>query len=189
MKGLTTVIISNEHVKNGLAWAGKRLHAPEQRIVLGATALATQPFIDLHNKDVDEETRKLSAARTVAKIIAGTAVGVAVRYAGIWFVNKYSQFEKVYADAQKTIVKEIIPDAKKGFLTPLFLQKSIFPISDKELMKRMTKYRKAMGTLVATIAMVATNFLLDAPLTKYLTNVFQKHINTPSKTQEKEVNQ
>ena len=56
-------------------------------------------------------------------------------------------------------------------------------------MKRMTKYRKAMGTLVATIAMVATNFLLDAPLTKYLTNVFQKHINTPSKTQEKEVNQ
>ena len=57
------------------------------------------------------------------------------------------------------------------------------------MMKRMTKYRKAMGTLAATIAIVATNFLLDAPLTKYLTNVFQKHINTPSKTQEKEVNQ
>ena len=76
MKGLITVIISNEHVKNGLAWAGKRLHAPEQRIVLGATALATQPFIDLHNKDVDEETRKLSAARTVAKIIYGLLTNI-----------------------------------------------------------------------------------------------------------------
>lgn len=183
------MIISNKDVKNALNWAGRCLHAPEQRIVLGATALATQPFIDLNNKEVDEETRKISAARTVAKIIAGTAVGVAVRYAGIWFANRYSQFEKVFEDAEKTIVKKIIPDAKKGFLTPLFEKQSIFPISDAELMKRMTRYRKAMGTLIATVAMVATNFLCDAPLTKYLTNVFQKHISTSAQPEGKEAKQ
>ena len=168
------MIISNEKVKSGLNWAGKALHAPEQRIILGATALATQPFIDLNNKDVDEETRKISAARTIAKIIAGTTVGVIVRYAGIWAANRYSKFEKVFADADKKIVEKIIPDKKNGFLTPAFAKNTIFPISEAELAKRMTRYRKAMGTLLATIAMVATNFLCDAPLTKYLTKVFQK---------------
>lgn len=168
------MIVSNEKVKSVLNWAGKALHAPEQRIILGATALATQPFIDLNNKDVDEETRKISAARTIAKIIAGTTVGVIVRYAGIWAANRYSKFEKVFADADKKIVEKIIPDKKNGFLTPAFAKNTIFPISDAELTKRMTRYRKAMGTLLATIAMVATNFLCDAPLTKYLTKVFQK---------------
>lgn len=33
-----------------------------------------------------------------------------------------------------------------------------------------------MGTFVATIAMIGTNFLLDAPLTKYFTGVFQKSL-------------
>ena len=168
------MIISNEKVKSGLNWAGKALHAPEQRIILGATALATQPFIDLNNKDVDEETRKISAARTIAKIIAGTTVGVIVRYAGIWAANRYSKFEKVFADTDKKIIEKIIPDKKNGFLTPALAKNTIFPISDAELAKRMTRYRKAMGTLLATIAMVATNFLCDAPLTKYLTKVFQK---------------
>ena len=168
------MIISNEKVKSGLNWAGKALHAPEQRIILGATALVTQPFIDLNNKDVDEETRKISAARTIAKIIAGTTVGVIVRYAGIWAANRYSKFEKVFADTDKKIIEKIIPDKKNGFLTPAFAKNTIFPISDAELAKRMTRYRKAMGTLLATIAMVATNFLCDAPLTKYLTKVFQK---------------
>ena len=132
------MIISNEKVKSGLNWAGKALHAPEQRIILGATALATQPFIDLNNKDVDEETRKISAARTIAKIIAGTTVGVIVRYAGIWAANRYSKFEKVFADTDKKIIEKIIPDKKNGFLTPAFAKNTIFPISDAELAKRMT---------------------------------------------------
>ncbi len=177
MKGRLYLIISNEKVKSAINWAGKTLHAPEQRMILGATALATQPFIDLNNKDVDEETRKISAARTIAKIIAGTTVGVLVRYAGIWAANRYSKFEKVFADADKKIIKNIIPDSKRGFLTPAFAKNTIFPISDKEFTKRITRHRKAMGTLLATIAMVATNFLCDAPLTKYLTKIFQKGLD------------
>ena len=144
VKGQFNLIISNETVKKGVNWAGKALHSPEQRLILGATALATQPFIDLNNKDVDEETRKISAARTIAKIIAGTTVGVLVRYAGIWAAKRYSQFEKIFADADKKIIAKIIPDKKRGIFTPVFAGKTIFPISDKEFTQRITRHRKAM---------------------------------------------
>ena len=39
----------------------------------------SQPFIDASNKNVDEKTRKVSVARTIAKIIAGTLTGYFVR--------------------------------------------------------------------------------------------------------------
>ena len=90
------MIINNNLINRCLNWAGKTLHAPEQRILIGATGLAIQPFIDLNNKNVDKETRKTSAWRTAAKIIAGTIVGVAVRYWGIAFVKKFEKKIKFY---------------------------------------------------------------------------------------------
>lgn len=174
------MIINNKVVKDSLTWAGKCLHAPEQRLILGATALATQPFIDLNNKKVDEDTRKLSAARTVAKIIAGTLVGVGVRYLGIKAVRAFSECKFLYKGDTKDFVTRIIPHPKRGFLTPTSFRGAEFPMAAAEVEKRLEKYRKAMGTLAATIAMVATNFLLDAPLTKYLTGVFQKELTADS---------
>lgn len=167
------MIINNKKVQSALNWAGKCLHAPEQRLILGATALATQPFIDLNNKAVDEDTRKISAARTVAKIIAGTLVGVAVRYAGIKFVQAFSKHKFVYSVDSPKMVQKIIPDPKRGFLTPTKFKGAEFPLPEQEVKKRIEKYQKAMGTLAATVVMVATNFLLDAPLTKYFTRIFQ----------------
>ena len=38
-----------------------------------------------------------------------------------------------------------------------------------------------MGTFAATIAMVFTNFILDAPLTKWLTGLFNKIIDKTEK--------
>ena len=64
-------------------------------MILGATALATQPVIDLKNKEVDEETRMTSVARTIAKIVAGTIVGVVVRYAGIEAAKAFSKYKTV----------------------------------------------------------------------------------------------
>lgn len=174
------MIINNKVVKDSLTWAGKCLHAPEQRLILGATALATQPFIDLNNKEVDEDTRKLSAARTVAKIIAGTIVGVGVRYLGIKAVKAFSKCDFIYKGDSKDFITRIIPDAKRGFLTPTSFRGGVFPMATAEVERRLEKYRKAMGTLTATIAMVATNFLLDAPLTKYLTGVFQQEFASDS---------
>lgn len=173
-----SLIVSNEHVKKGLNYAGKYLHAPEQRLLLGATALAIQPFIDLQNKDVDKETRLMSVARTIAKIIAGTAVGVAVRYAGIAAVKALSKYTPVLDKAGKQVVR--LKDC--GPLIPLFQGKNKFkPISPELLEANMNRYIKAMGTFFATVAMVYTNFSLDAPITKWLTSAFSKVIEKQSK--------
>lgn len=183
------MIINNKTVAACLDWAGRRLHSPEQRIILGATALATQPFIDLQNKNVDKETRKTSAARTVAKIVAGTAVGVAVRYAGIAFVRKFCQYDKVFNASGG--VEKIIPKKGRSLFVPIFTKgkggNSIFPIAEDVLTKRFDKYQKAMGTFVATVAMIATNFLLDAPLTKWFTKLGVKAMNKPDKANKQEV--
>ena len=169
------MIIRNEYIKKGFDFAGKYLHAPEQRLILGATALATQPFIDMHNKDVDKDTRMLSVARTIAKIIAGTVVGVIVRQAGISFVKKFCNYKPITDSAGKII--SVAKKTNKDFFVPVFekmnLDKNITP--DK-LEKKFNLYTKALGTFFATVAMVFTNFLLDAPLTKYLTDVFHKKI-------------
>ena len=130
------MIISNKYIKRGLEYAGKRLHAPEQRLILGATALATQPFIDLNNKSVDKETRMTSVARTLAKIIAGTLVGVIVRQAGISLVKHYTQFEPII-DKQKNLVTGIIRKKGKDFFVPMFAGKNKFiSMSPEELQKR-----------------------------------------------------
>lgn len=164
-----------------MEYAGKRLHAPEQRLILGATALATQPFIDLNNKSVDKETRMTSVARTLAKIIAGTLVGVIVRQAGISLVKHYTQFEPII-DKQKNLVTGIIRKKGKDFFVPMFAGKNKFiSMSPEELQKRFNLYTKAMGTFAATVAMIFTNFLIDAPLTKYLTEVFQNKICNTTK--------
>lgn len=63
--------ISNEKTLKGLKWVGEKVSSPENRLILGVTALMSQPFIDLNNKKVDEDTRKVSAARTVAKLLQG----------------------------------------------------------------------------------------------------------------------
>ncbi len=185
MKG-KKLIIQNNFLKKALNKAGKCLHAPEQRIILGATALATQPFIDLNNKSVDKETRKTSAARTVAKIIAGTLVGVGVRYAGIKFIKNNCKY----------IIEngKILPVKGKSFFLPS-IKKMVHGLKKTansglniaEFEKRMDKYIKAMGTLAATIAMIGTNFLLDAPLTKWLTKVFVNMVNKQSEQNKKEV--
>ena len=50
----------------------------ENRGIMGATALLTQPAIDYYNNKVDEETRRVARNRTIAKIIAGASVGMFV---------------------------------------------------------------------------------------------------------------
>lgn len=164
------MIVSNKYVKQCLNYAGKKLHAPEQRLLLGATALAIQPWIDLKNKDVDKETRMMSVARTLAKIIAGTAVGVGVRYAGIACVKRLCKCTPIL---NKNGTKVIGLEKDRGILIPLFQGKNKFKqVTPEEFEADMNRYIKAMGTFAATIAMIYTNFSLDAPLTKWLTNEF-----------------
>ena len=143
---------SNEKFIKGVKWVGKHVSSPQQRLILGATALMSQPFIDLHNRHVDEDTRKVSAMRTIAKIIAGTTTGYLVRYGCNLAVEKFINAPVEGAKAWKSLLypKKIVE------VTELGLQ----------------HYKLSLGSIIALGVMMFTNFAIDAPLTKYLTNKF-----------------
>lgn len=152
--------ISNEKTLKGLKWVGEKVSSPENRLILGVTALMSQPFIDLNNKKVDEDTRKVSAARTVAKIIAGTTTGVLIRFGCIHAIDGFTK-----------LPTEITPDMKFKKLRTLFTPSA-------GILKDLNQYKKSLGTILSLGVMVVTNFLLDAPLTKFLTNKFVDRINS-----------
>ncbi|MBR1618951.1 hypothetical protein IJ674_03530 [bacterium] len=140
---------------NAIKWAGQHISSPQNRVILGATALMSQPFIDLHNRNVDEETRKVSAARTVAKILAGTTTGFLVRYYTIKAVDFFT----------------LKPDKTIRTINSL-----LFPRGVNTTIKGMQQYKLALGTFISLGIMMFTNFAIDAPLTKVLTNMFVKKI-------------
>lgn len=149
-----------------IAWIGKNISSPQNRFILGASALMSQPFIDLNNKKVDEDTRKISAARTVAKILAGTLTGVIIRSACIHGINSLT---KLPSEISKTTK---FPKLKTLFTPDAALVKAIGTLD---------QYKKALGTIVSLFVMVITNFVIDAPLTKFLTNKFIDKIHENDK--------
>lgn len=132
----------------------KFVSVPENRLIIGVSALATQPFMDLFNKDVDEKTRVVSCARTIAKTVSGTVVGVTVRAGLIKLTRNYS---KVGGSEIKNIKKIFTPSNALSDKTHAYKQ-----------------YQNTMGTLLAVVAMLFTNFLIDATFTTFLTNKLMK---------------
>lgn len=151
--------IVKDKVIDKVVYIGQKVSSPHQRAILGVTAIFMQPFIDAKNKNVDEKTRKVSVARTIAKIIAGTLTGVALRYG---FIKAIKAFSK----PANEIPKNATPFKREmmQFLTP----KNLEPGNDE----RLDQYRNAMGTVLSIVAMLFTNFAVDVPLTKFLTNLF-----------------
>ena len=131
------------------------MSSAENRLILGASALMTQPFIDAANKDVDQETRRYSICRTVAKVIAGTVTGYTIRKLCIKSIDAFTK-----------LPTEINPQAKFKKL-----RSSLLP-TVKHTAEELSQYKNALGTLMALGVMLFTNFLIDAPLTKFLTNKF-----------------
>lgn len=154
---IPTVTIKGERANKIITWIGKNISSPENRLILGVTALMSQPFIDLHNRKVDEETRKISAARTVAKIIAGTLTGVIVRKSCIKAIDAFSK-----------LPSQITSTTKWTWLRTLFTPDSAIA----GVLTDLTHYKNAFGTILSLFVMTITNFAIDAPLTKFLTNKF-----------------
>lgn len=150
--------IKSDSSNNNIAWIGKNLSSAENRLILGASALMTQPFIDASNKDVDSETRRISVCRTVAKIIAGTATGFAIRKLCIKTIDSFTKSPSLLSPDDK--FKKL-----KTCLSPTL----------KYSPDEFVQYKNALGTLLALGVMLFTNFLVDAPLTKLLTNFFAAH--------------
>ena len=154
---IPTVTIKGERANKIITWIGKNISSPENRLILGVTALMSQPFIDLHNRKVDEETRKVSAARTVAKIIAGTLTGVLVRKGCIKAIDAFSM-----------LPSQITSKTKWPWLRTLFTPDSAI----SGVLTDLTHHKNALGTILSLFVMTITNFAIDAPLTKFLTNKF-----------------
>lgn len=169
-------------IENLIRKAGDVIHSPEQRLILGVTALATQPFIDLNNKKADEDTRILSTCRTIAKIIAGTTSGIAVRAGCIKLAEHLSKEGGILNPkklAQKSIdeLKTKITDLnKKDIEKKIEELTEIITRSDKceKYQRAIKNYGGTIGTFAAIGVMLVTNFLWDAPVAKSLTNFFYK---------------
>ena len=160
-------------IKNWNGWTYAVSDPMWNRGIMGATALLTQPTIDYYNHRVDDETRTVSRNRTIAKIVAGTLVGMFVVRGPV-----YKMVEKM-TDVKGTgkWSKALIPKA--------FLEE----ISKNETY--LKNHRATIAMLLALFAMSFTNFLLDAPLTIFFTNLLNEKsgvIHKGNLKQESEVN-
>lgn len=159
---LPNSVVSSEKWQKRIKWIGSEISSPENRLILGATALMSQPFIDWNNKAVDEDTRKVSVCRTIAKIIAGTTTGFLIRKGCISAIKNCSKLaSSVDKNGQRVKLNKF-----NTFFSP---SKALSDISEA-----FKQYQNALGTIVALVVMMFTNFLIDAPLTRYLTNKFVK---------------
>ncbi len=168
------MIVNNKHLINAVEWAGKKINSPQQRFILGLTAIAIQPVIDFTNKNVDRDTREVSAARTSAKIIAGTSVGVLVRWACIKAVNAFSGYD-IKTEGSKVV--KILKKSKKDIFTPT-LARLADDVTVDNFKHLYGNHVKNLGSILATIVMIGTNFLVDVPLTVLLTNKFTKMVKS-----------
>lgn len=164
-------IIVNNRTQNFLTnYVGKYINSPEQRLIQGITAMSIQPFVDYNNKKADDETRAVSVSRTIGKIVAGTLVGVAVRYATIYATKQFSRYtiKEVLNKDGFDLVKKVIPKSSKDIFMPIVNYKKP-SMTIEQFEEKYNNYIKAMGTVVACFAMIFTNFAFDAPLTKWIT--------------------
>lgn len=150
-------------IAQSLSWTGDHFSSTMQRGITGVTAFFLQPWFDYNNKHVDEDTRKVSTARTMAKIIVGTGTGVFIREACIQGCKYFAQNNNIRESENKNPLETftkwqqiLLPEGKefRANLTP----------------RQIKTYRGAVGTVAALFIMLGTNFLVDAPLTTYLTN-------------------
>lgn len=168
------ILINGQKQHLFLKKIGDVLNAPEQRLILGATALATQPFIDFYNRAADEETRAVSTARTIGKIVAGTLTGVLIRYGAIKGFKHFAQYNIKHENG---IVKEVTQKTKNDIFFPL-LAKFKQNQSVEEFKRCYDKYVNFLGNTTAAVVMIFTNFLIDAPLTKVICNYLNPKIKS-----------
>ena len=155
--------INSPKFYRALDFVNKHVSSDTQRLIMGVTAIATQPLIDLQNTKVDDETRWTSAMRTVAKIVVGTTVGVFVRHYAIKLAKNNPCFWRKAGD------KAGIP----AFPGRDFWDRVDFSNPEH---RRLNGYANTVGTIIGTGTGLITNFIIDAPLTKLMTNYLNENV-------------
>jgi len=134
----------------------------QQRLALGVAGMVIQPAIDMRNKSVDPETRKISANRSLAKAFVGMATGIIVRGGCMKAVEVGLKNDKMVEKLAKLTAENSTKEA---------MAKS------KDFIKNgggARQYASVIGTIAALGIMMFTNFLVDAPVTNWLTNKLNK---------------
>jgi hypothetical protein len=180
--GAKPIKVSNKKIVNGVCWLGENCTSAKQKLITGGTGLIIQPIIDINNKEVDEKTRKTSCAKTISRAIIGTATGVAIRELCIKGLASFTKTKAIVKEEMKKAAKkrgETIKPLNKDINLKSW-QQCLLPNSMKNSrdISAIKKYRGALGTFAALGIMLFTNFLIDAPVTSWLTNnVFSPLLN------------
>lgn len=178
-RGLPKAIeIKSSTVSSALQKINKHVSSPEQRLIMGVTALFSQPFIDLNNKRVNEETRLMSFARTLSKIVIGTTVGVLVRKECIRLAHKYTKMKAIPKINGSGYYG--VPAEKNSWLSPPHVR-----TYNKDYHKN---YINALGSTMGIAVSLVTNFLIDAPLTQIMTNKTYNYLNRDNNSDKKHSN-
>ena len=156
--------------QNVLKWVANNFSSPHQRAILGITALCTQPFIDLHNRHIKKEDKPITVAKTIAKIIVGTIVGIALRYYAIKAIKNFTKTVKAGKYSQCLLPQEIVAKL------------NVNPASVPE--QDLLNYRNGLGTFIGVMGGLFTNFLIDAPLSRKLTNLIHDNVFKKEKANE-----
>ncbi|MDD3236887.1 MAG: hypothetical protein PHV37_02165 [Candidatus Gastranaerophilales bacterium] len=173
------MIISNKIAMDTIRKIGRTINAPEQRVIIGVSALLTQPVIDLTNPRADKDTKVLSASRSLGKIIAGTTSGYCVRQFCTSELSRLVQKDNVLDPTKiKERLTKIIKQMQKDNVNPKKIesyQKVLAKMTDTLDKVHLENFKKNLGSIAAIGVMLFTNFLWDAPVTKTLTNKFYNY--------------
>ena len=154
-----------------LRWISKNFSSPQQRAVLGVTALCTQPFIDLYNSHIKKEDKPVTVAKTISKIVVGTTAGILMRHYAIKIAKNFTKSVNCGKYSQCLLPQEIVVQLAKN------------PKAVPET--HLANYRNGLGTFIGTMCGLFTNFLIDAPLSRKLTNFLHEKVFMKEKAHEK----
>lgn len=139
----------------------EKFGTPQQRMVIGGSALFLQPMIDLNNKNVDDKTKQTAATRSFSRAIIGTLSGIAVRCSCI------------------EIGKQITKEGGAFYIDAL----------KKANPSEIRNYSRTIGNILALGTLLVTNFLVDVPLINKMSGYINEKVfgNKPKEVVEGKV--
>lgn len=159
------------------------MKSASQRFALMVIAVPSSYCVDTYFSGADNEETKVNARiKNISKALACGIVGVAVRLLADLGFNKFTQIGDITKD--EIFIVNIKPKKWLGCLLPKLEQRAR-GMSEEGLKAKRNKYILVGSNALAAVAMIFTNVLLDAPLTRLFTNIGIDHFGYPTKNEGK----
>lgn len=168
------MIIRNTGLEKFINYSGKKINAPQQAVIMGVTSVILVPYVNKHNKHVDQDTRDMAVARAIGKNAAGNALDYFTRIAAIFAVGKLSSYKINKTPNEDDLVTEISPKSLKKDIFAPNMKEKFTPTPKGEFLKDYKSYRIAMGALLATGMALFIKSTIELTLTKKITDYFYK---------------